>query len=83
MPKKYIQFVPENKTKTNRIQLTLNNNYFIYLITKIEFVGVVSLFGNGLLRANAAQLQKIVNNTKYSNGLERIEEQSVNSFYAY
>jgi hypothetical protein len=39
-------------------------------LTNIEFVGVVSLFGNGLLRANAAQLQKIVNNTRYSNGLE-------------
>jgi len=36
----------------------------------MEFVGVVSLFGNGVLRANAPQLQKIVNSTKYSKGLE-------------
>lgn len=43
-----------------------NSNRF----TSIEFVGVVSLFGNGLLRANAAQLQKIVNNTRYSKGLQ-------------
>lgn len=42
----------------------------IYWITKIEFVGVVSLFGNGLLKANAAQLQKIVNSTRYSKGLK-------------
>jgi hypothetical protein len=40
------------------------------LFTSLEFVGVVSLFGNGLLRANAPQLQKIVNSTKYSKGLE-------------
>ena len=42
---------------------------YIDLRTKIEFIGVVSLFGKGLLRANAAQLQNIVNNTRYSKGL--------------
>lgn len=42
----------------------------IQLFTRIEFVGVVSLFGKGLLRANAAQLQKIVNSTRYSKGLD-------------
>ncbi len=40
------------------------------LFTSLEFVGVVSFSGNGLLRANAPQLQKIVNSTKYSKGLE-------------
>jgi hypothetical protein len=58
----YIQFVPE---ETETIHLLIINQR-----TNIEFVGVVSLFGNGLLRANAAQLQKIVNNTRYSKGLE-------------
>ncbi len=50
-----------------------NNNLSLVLIelfTNLEFVGVVSLFGNGLLRAKAAQLQKIVSSTKYSKGLE-------------
>ena len=40
-------------------------------LTRIEFVGVVSLFGKGLLSASAAQLQKIVKSTRYSNGLGR------------
>ncbi len=50
-----------------------NNNLSLVLIelfTNLEFVGVVSLFGNGLLRAKAAQLQKIVSSTRYSKGLE-------------
>ena len=43
-------------------------------LTRIEFVGVVSLFGNGLLSAKAAQLQKMVNNTRYSKGLAKEEK---------
>ncbi len=64
MPKIYIQFVPNKKRNNQSLYLNID------LFTNIKFVGVVSLFGNGLLRANAAQLQKIVNNTRYSNGLE-------------
>ena len=41
-------------------------------LPEIELVGVVSLLGNGLLSANAAQLQKIVNSTIYSKGLDEI-----------
>lgn len=43
----------------------------------MEFVGVVSLLGKGLLSARAAQLQKIVKSTRYSNGLEEMGARKV------
>ena len=46
-------------------------------LTRMEFVGVVSLLGKGLLSARAAQLQKIVKSTRYSNGLEEMGSDKV------
>jgi len=65
LPKKYIQFVPKDLQIDRSIIEFIKTRF-----TRIEFVGVVSLLGNGLLKANAAQLQKIVNKTRYSNGLK-------------
>jgi hypothetical protein len=65
--------VVDRSTAKKNFDSLWNNNLSLVLIelfTNLEFVGVVSLFGNGLLRAKAAQLQKIVSSTRYSKGLE-------------